>query len=981
MAFYVRAFTTTCPGALIDSINDNVNITPTLVQIISTGDGNSTFDFTSTLSGAEETEFDNVLAAWSCPAETDPSPNPVENQNFDDTAPPDELVIWSSEQITNTFVPLTRTITGDQSITGGGDLTADRTLTLVNDSASPGNNKAYMTNGSGVKGWYDAASGTDVDEDHVIYVGKHGNDGNDGKTIDKAVLTFGQAITLCNAQTPTVSNQWGVVCVDNGTYTETLALTTQYTRIFAANAILEGSITLTDHTSFEFESLFFTGPGNAIEMSSGTGTAYGEVKHLKTDGANGIVNSSSGTLNVEIEYFQQTGGIGITNGSILHSDIQDWDVYGASPTLIKTTGGMTNHISANHSDRGGSGTSLGYDVDGGTCNVLAIRVELDTVYDVEAGALLNLMVLDVIGNRFNDGTVHELQTSHASDTSNPHQVTAAQVGAVDITGDTMTGPLKIVTSTTEAGPPYTEDHFAMTVHNTATSGGGGLFIRAGEAEDDIALRIMDQDMTFYILDVHADNGNWVFGAGFTDTKAANGTVYGFDNQFSSGTDTDFNTQHGTYRIAGVDVIVPAGGSANQFLKKIDGTNYNMQWADIPTDAVLSVDGRIGAVTLNDLYADISHTHAASEITSGTLANARISQASVTQHQGALTITESQVSDLGSYLTDAPSNGSEYVRKDGAWAIASSGGLGDAPSNGNEYVRKDGAWVVNTGGGGGAGALTDLSDVTLTSPATDDVLIYNGSAWVNEPIEQGGAEATLTVWTLESGDLYRADFTHSLGTQCIALFMTDTVTNKQIRPESLEVLNDNTVRIFVRGNSHSIKVCAVTGRGPRGPQGPSGSNTITLKEGGSAVTNTPHSAIDFDGSDFNVSDNGDGSATVTSAVTKTMRIPHTWAIGGEIAVASGDDDFINPFFISLATGQTATVVGARYKINSGTNCNVKIQKNGSDLTGFTNIGVTTTAANTSGSQSVTTDDMLTLVVNSISGTPKNLSFTLFVEYSV
>jgi len=40
----------------------------------------------------------------------------------------------------------------------------------------------------------------------------------------------------------------------------------------------------------------------------------------------------------------------------------------------------------------------------------------------------------------------------------------------------------------------------------------------------------------------------------------------------------------------------------------------------------------------------------SKITSGTFANARISQGSVTQHQAALSITESQISDLGSYIT-------------------------------------------------------------------------------------------------------------------------------------------------------------------------------------------------------------------------------------------------------------------------------------------------------------------------------------------
>lgn len=40
----------------------------------------------------------------------------------------------------------------------------------------------------------------------------------------------------------------------------------------------------------------------------------------------------------------------------------------------------------------------------------------------------------------------------------------------------------------------------------------------------------------------------------------------------------------------------------------------------------------------------------------------------------LTITESQITDLQPYLLDAPSDGNDYVRNNGAWTIASGGGL-------------------------------------------------------------------------------------------------------------------------------------------------------------------------------------------------------------------------------------------------------------------------------------------------------------------
>lgn len=50
--------------------------------------------------------------------------------------------------------PTTRTIATTHSLTGGGDLSADRTLSLVGDSASPGNSMYYGTNSAGTRGWY-----------------------------------------------------------------------------------------------------------------------------------------------------------------------------------------------------------------------------------------------------------------------------------------------------------------------------------------------------------------------------------------------------------------------------------------------------------------------------------------------------------------------------------------------------------------------------------------------------------------------------------------------------------------------------------------------------------------------------------------------------------------------------------------------------------------------------------------------------------
>jgi len=65
-----------------------------------------------------------------------------------------------SSATSTSFVPQSRNIFTSGSLTGGGDLSADRTLSLVNDNATPGNSYYYGTNPGGVKGWYVLATPT-----------------------------------------------------------------------------------------------------------------------------------------------------------------------------------------------------------------------------------------------------------------------------------------------------------------------------------------------------------------------------------------------------------------------------------------------------------------------------------------------------------------------------------------------------------------------------------------------------------------------------------------------------------------------------------------------------------------------------------------------------------------------------------------------------------------------------------------------------
>ncbi len=79
------------------------------------------------------------------------------------------------------------------------------------------------------------------------------------------------------------------------------------------------------------------------------------------------------------------------------------------------------------------------------------------------------------------------------------------------------------------------------------------------------------------------------------------------------------------------------------LAEINILDGGLSASDIPSLAASKItSGTLGTARIPSL--------ATSKVTSGTFANARISAGSVTQHQAALSITESQISDLDSYIT-------------------------------------------------------------------------------------------------------------------------------------------------------------------------------------------------------------------------------------------------------------------------------------------------------------------------------------------
>ena len=92
---------------------------------------------------------------------------------------------------------------------------------------------------------------------------------------------------------------------------------------------------------------------------------------------------------------------------------------------------------------------------------------------------------------------------------------------------------------------------------------------------------------------------------------------------------------------------------------------------------------------------------------------------------------------------------------------------------NSVLSWDGsdyAWIEQSTGGGGATDLNGLTDVTITTPSSGQVLKYNGSNWVNDTDATGGSGGISGVVVQEEGsDVGTATTINFVGTGVTATF--------------------------------------------------------------------------------------------------------------------------------------------------------------------------------------------------------------------
>lgn len=171
-----------------------------------------------------------------------------------------------------------------------------------------------------------AGTGSDLLPPHsqVLFVGKHGNDANDGKHTDRPFLTFSAAIAAASADTPSASNRYVIVCQDAGIYDETPALAS-YISLHAPDATIS-RLWLYDQCYVTIGRIVATA---AAVWGIGSGTAYLRARYIETPGAAG-----------------GSDGITVVTGQTLHLilDVDEISVSSIGDGIVVDGGSVTGRV-------------------------------------------------------------------------------------------------------------------------------------------------------------------------------------------------------------------------------------------------------------------------------------------------------------------------------------------------------------------------------------------------------------------------------------------------------------------------------------------------------------------------------------------------------------------------------------------------------------------------------------------------------------
>lgn len=211
-------------------------------------------------------------------------------------------------------------------------------------------------------------------------------------------------------------------------------------------------------------------------------------------------------------------------------------------------------------------------------------------------------------------------------------------------------------------------------------------------------------------------------------------------------------------------------------------------------------------------------------TSGFITDYTVTEADVTAHEAALTITESQISDLGSYLTDITGEN-----------------------------------------------LSSLADVTITSITSGELLRWNGSAWVNNTLAEAGVAAASHTHTASEVTDFDTEVSNN----------TDVAANTSARHSAVTVTDSSEIDFTLTGQN--ITASIVTGSIDETKLDTSVNASLDLADSASQPGHT-HTASNITDFDTEVANN----SAVTANTAKVTNATHTGDVTGSTTLTIAND---------------------------------------------------------------------------------------------
>lgn len=319
-------------------------------------------------------------------------------------------------------------ITGGSSAGGGTSNHADLTNlnwstaghTIDTDLDFDGNTAANLADpvnadDAATKGYVDLNFINDFDYVDVVYVGKHGDDVNDGLSPENAVLTLNRAEVVAESLT-TGTNRVVIKILDAGTYSTGNWTVDDNNDIFAPSATVDARLVIRDSVNVDLYRLVDDGSAfPTINKNSGDQNAYVRIKEIDMrgiDGTNtggvGIRNQGGGgiiVVNADKLYVCADGvGIGDQATGFGHCHLQVEDLYMAGNNAVAIQSLNSNAsiiVRAGHILKLGTPTdttAIDGSISGSEIFVITNQVVADTAITVANGAKVYIQSTEIEGD-------------------------------------------------------------------------------------------------------------------------------------------------------------------------------------------------------------------------------------------------------------------------------------------------------------------------------------------------------------------------------------------------------------------------------------------------------------------------------------------------------------------------------------------------------------------------------------------------------